>query len=580
MAFTLSTIYKAVDKHIPVVRKIEQYNTKFANRQDQLFKNLGKTFGNVKNQLIGLAGGISIASVLLIGGNAVVKYDEALQSLSAITGVTGKAFDGFKKEAMIVADQTKKSAVDVLKAFELVGSAKPELLANAQALGEVSKQAIILGRAGKLLPEDAVDALTISLNQFGAGAEKAAMFTDILATAQQKGSGTISYLSQAIVNAGGTMKAFGNSFEDTVSILEGFAKAGVPASEAGTMLSGIMAKLAKSSKKEFNPQFTKATDIINNLAKANLSYAQLMKLTDDRGAKWLTQIINQNSIVQQLSGNLNETGNAMSQANTMAVSFAEKLRELRARFENIIIKSNENSGALSRFGKIIDFVTKNLDKILKITLTVIGVFTAYYAIMTAIRLATIAYNVALGIFLAFQKAVPISLAVNTIALKAYTIATNIATVAMKLLSLAFKATPLGWIVLGIGVVIALFKHMAERWEGIKRAFKENGFLAGIVAVGKALLSFILKPIQWILKVVGKIPGMKWAQKASENIGEFRANLDKGLVNEKPVNIEKSTLEKNVEITKNILSIELSNRTDKKANVKASPAMIPLMSNTY
>lgn len=576
MAFTISTIYKAVDKFTPIVRKMEKVNSNFAKRQNQSFRQMGGAITNVKNQLIGLAGGFSIVAVAGTGARAVVDFDAALRSLGAITGVTGEGLDEFKIKALEVAKDTKESAVDILKAFELVGSAKPELLASADALGEVSKQAIILGKAGKLLPEDAVNALTISLNQFGAGADQAAKFTDILATAQQKGSGTINYLSEAIVRSGGTMKAFGNSFEDTVAILEGFAKAGVPAAEAGTMLSGIMAKLAKSQKKEFNPQFTKATDIIQNLADANLSYADLMKLTDDRGAKWLTQIINQNDVVQKLTGNLNEQGNALAQANTQTASFAERLKQLRARFENLVIKGNDSSGALNKFGKIIGWVTDNLDTILTVLGYTIAAVAAYKVVMTAARVATLSYNVALGLFMAFQKSVPIAMGASTVALRVYSVASKAAAFATKILNLAFKATPIGWIILGVTVIIGLFRHMAARWEGIKKAFSEGGFLEGIKAIGKSLLTFLLKPVEWILKAVAKITGAKWATSMLEGFENFTAKLDTGLLPEEPINTEKTKTERYEEVVKQKLEIELNNKTDKKANVNYSGALPPYL----
>lgn len=627
MPFTLSTIYKAVDKYSPIMKKMQNATTSFAQRQNAAFRKMRTTIGNVKNQLIGLAGGLSLASVMFIGANAVTNYDQALQSLSAITGVTGKQFDSFKKKSIEVAEDVHQSSVDVLKAFELVGSAKPELLSSADALGEVSKQALILSKAGKLLPEDSVNALTISLNQFGAGAEKAAEFVDILATAQQKGSGAIQYLSEAIVRSGGTMRAFNNSFEDTVAILEGYAKAGVPAAEAGTMLAGIMAKLVKAPK-QFNPQYTKATDIINNLAKANLSYSDLIKLTDARGAKWLTQIINQNDIVQKLTGNLNDVGNAQRQMATQTASFSERIKQLRARFENLIIKGNETSGALNRLGKVIGFITKHLDKILTVVGLTIAAFTTYYTLMTTLRIATIAYNIALGIFYATQSAVPISLAASATAMKAYAVAQKIGTAATWLFNTALYANPIVWIVAAIIAAIAaitilvikwkeitawwekssvaikillspllianaaligiafVIRKVIDNWKGLKKAFQEGGFLKGIKAVGKLIFSKILKPIELILKALGKIPGLGFAKRGGEMLAKFRETLEpeKTEKETKPVNVQKASNEaitsRYEEITREKLEIELNNRTDKLANLKKVPKLIPVTTNTF
>ena len=598
MAFTLSTIYKAVDKFSPIVKRMEKANSSFASKQDQAFRKMGRSISNVKNQLIGLAGGLSIASVLAIGGGAVVKFDSNLQSLSAITGATGKQLDSFKLKSIEVANDVKQSATDVLTAFELVGSAKPELLKNADALGEVSKQALILSKAGKLLPEDAVNALAVSLNQFGAGAEKAAMFTDILATAQQKGSGTISYLREAIVKSGSTMRTFGTSFEDTVTILEGFAKAGIEASISGTALSGIMGRLAKAQRKEFNPQYTSAIDIIDNLAKAKLSYTEVEKLVGLQQAKNLLALINQNDIIQELRGNLNETGNAQAQMSTQTASFAEKLKQLRARFENLIIKGNENSKTLNKLGGIIEFVTKHLDKILKVVGLTIAAFTSYYALMTTIRIATTAYNIVLGLFYATQSAVPISLAASTAAMKAYAIAQKIGAAATWLFNSALWANPITWVIIGIVALVAGIILLIIKWKQVVAWFKQTkAFIVvlKIMEVMKKVFKSVgsvfawvgdkIKAVwQWIKKIASVAfgPVLKLIDKFSgDNKTEINVNRNE---KENPVNIQKANNEaitnRYEEITMNKLEIELNNKTDKKANVKMNQALIPITTNTF
>lgn len=58
--------------------------------------------------------------------------------------------------------------------------------------------------------------------------------------------------------------------------------------------------------------------------------------------------------------------------------------------------------------------------------------------------------------------------------------------------------PLGWI-------IYLIKKLGEHWEKIKQAFKTDGILGGIKAIGIMLLDMVLTPLEAILKVASRIP---------------------------------------------------------------------------
>ncbi len=170
----------------------------------------------------------------------------------------------------------------------------------------------------------------------------------------------------------------------------------------------------------------------------------------------------------------------------------------------------------------------------------------------------------------------IGLAVGTIGLIVTIIKT--ATAIQRLWNAALIANPIGLIITGISLLVAgiilLIKHwdkvkkkmdewsnsavfqiislfipivkiieligfLQDRWNGIKKAFETGGFLQGILAIGKAILSFILNPIEVILRTIGKLTGLKWAIKGAESIGNIRGGLDKGIVNQpeniKPIN---------------------------------------------
>lgn len=78
----------------------------------------------------------------------------------------------------------------------------------------------------------------------------------------------------------------------------------------------------------------------------------------------------------------------------------------------------------------------------------------------------------------------------------------------------------------IGTVIGMFKSLYDHWESIKKAFADGGILAGLKRIGIVLLDTLLKPIQQLLELVAKIPGMgAVAAFGAAKIKELRKNLD-------------------------------------------------------
>ncbi len=131
---------------------------------------------------------------------------------------------------------------------------------------------------------------------------------------------------------------------------------------------------------------------------------------------------------------------------------------------------------------------------------------------------------------------------------------GLATVKQWLLNVAMNANPVGLVVLGItaligivtlainkwdewgaallvflgpvGVVIGAFKSIYDHWESIKKAFQTEGILGGLKRIGIVILDAILKPIQQLLELVAKLPGMSAiAGFGAKKIEELRNNLD-------------------------------------------------------
>jgi TP901 family phage tail tape measure protein len=562
--FSIKSVFSAIDKVTGPVKRMAKATSSFGTRTESAMKRAQLATRNYSRANSGLmrnlgmlvgAGGLlfMLSSGMRTAYDANIEMDASLKSLQAITGVTGKEFNSFASEIEKVSKRQLIFGANTAKAFELVGSAKPELLASADALSKVTEAALILGKAGKMETEDAVNSLTVSMNQFGVGADKAAEFIDILATAQQKGTGPVKYLSEAMVNAGGTARAFGNSFQDTVAILEGFAKAGVPASESGTMLSGILSKLSQVQNKDFNPQFTKATDIIDNLIKANLSYSDLLKMTDGKGAKWLTTIINQNDIVQELTGNLHEVGNAQKQADIQSSSLKIKMQELTSAFQNSVSSTDSQNSAMQSLKNIIGFLASNMDGIISLIVMLAKVGAAWLAVTLAlnaglkIQMAILAVGKfikfvrviamitkAKGAWVAIQWALNAAMAANPVGLIIVAIAALVAGIVVlvknweKVYAWLNKIFDNKWTRIAMTIFtpfIAIPLMIARNWEKVKETTNKvwEAIKTGAQKVGLFLFDFLIKPIEDLLKIASKL-GSNMATNALEGIGAMRESL--------------------------------------------------------
>ena len=373
---TVITKYKAdVSDFVKQTNKVKSALTDVAKGEEQVEKQGKKSFDNTGksiskyDQSLGKAAStlkrhigqfIAFGSAVAVINDAVKKikaYEQAIADLGAITGKSGEQLDGISKAVLKVSANTGKGATDIAKAFQLVGSAQPELLKSTDALAAVTEQAVILSKAGGIEVPAAANALTKAMNQFGASAEDAAMFTDILATAQQKGTATIEQTAMALVNAGSAANAAGLSFEETNVGLQALAKGGQVGAEAGTALRQILVKLANQNDKSINPSMVGLAETVENLAARNLSLKDASELVGEEAAKSLLTLTAQKDVVTELTGALNENGNALAQAEARYDTITGKLEKTGSTYERFILEIEEGNGVIAQsFGEVLDFV--------------------------------------------------------------------------------------------------------------------------------------------------------------------------------------------------------------------------------
>jgi len=84
---------------------------------------------------------------------------------------------------------------------------------------------------------------------------------------------------------------------------------------------------------------------------------------------------------------------------------------------------------------------------------------------------------------------------------------------------------------GLALVIGLVMSFRKNWERITTAFRQGGILEGIKAIGSTLLDIVLQPLEQILSIIADITGFDWAANASKSINKFRADMGVTMVGE-------------------------------------------------
>jgi TP901 family phage tail tape measure protein len=465
---------------------IKKLNKEIDNQEKKLRGLVGATnkvsvsFKDIAKGALAFAGISAGIELVKSGFTKVIKtvgdYDKATSELKAITGLDGKEFDAFDKKIKEVATNSKKSAIDVAKAFQLIGSANADLLNSADALGLVTDAAITLAKAGGLEVPEAADALTKSMNQFGAAAEDAAEFTDILAASQQKGTATISQLSESMKNVGAIANAAGISFKDTTIHLQALAKGGLTGAEAGTGLRGVYAKLAAQGRDDLNPTLRSMSEITRTLAAENLDLKGASELVGIEGAKTVLTLIAQQETMDKLGESMNDvSGSASEQAITATANLNDKWEEFGNQIDNAIIGMAAGEGSLSDFlGVLVDFgsevlaiitgtqdLEKELDSNQKTIRKTAQIFVTFVKVLGAAIIAFKAFQFAMKAGAIIQKAINAATVVYSTIQKLLQGGLKASATAQRILNFAMNANPIGILILAITGLIAAYYAFSD-----------------------------------------------------------------------------------------------------------------------
>lgn len=330
-------------------------SAKFKDDQKQIAKStagLGKLFKSVGSQIVAFASvGVAIA-VFKDAAKTISEFEQSLKQLESLTGLSEETVGELGEAAIKMSKRFGTSARDIVAGFAKVGSASPQLLGNADALAEVTAQADILSKAGGITLDEAITALTSTMNQYGIEASEAATITDILSTSQQLGTARVTEIAAAMKNVGGAAASLGIGVAETNSILQALAKNSIVGSEAGIKLRNVLVKLASSGRDDLNPATQKFSDILEVLAKEGFTDAtKASKFFGAQNFVAAQALIQNRDVVEDLTEKLNDEGNALEQATINTDTSAAAADRAAASWTALILSIDDGNGVISKTSK-------------------------------------------------------------------------------------------------------------------------------------------------------------------------------------------------------------------------------------
>lgn len=296
----------------------------------------------------GIIGGFTaLYSVVSKAFTTIKEFASGISELKAITGASGDDLEYLKQKAKDMSAQYGTSAREVVNAMKMVGSAKPELLSNVRALGEVTDAVLTLSKASRMDLQTSTASLTTIMNQFGHAASDANTDINILAAGSKYGAVEVDYLAESISKVGTIADSAGLTLEQTTAVMELFGEKGVKAETAGRGFKSILVELQSDTKNYTNGVFdlNKAIDRNKSISTDNIALQQKF------GQEFfgLAQILLQNSerfaeLTKQVTG----TNVAFEQASIQMDNLQGDLDKFGGAWDKFVLNVDEGDGFISK----------------------------------------------------------------------------------------------------------------------------------------------------------------------------------------------------------------------------------------
>ncbi|WP_278718691.1 phage tail tape measure protein [Bacteroides caecimuris] len=392
----IRTLKKILAEHNQQLKAIEQTQTLSLSKGVDWFNKYAASIMAVVGALTGV--------VLKLNSfrNLLNEREEAKANVKALTGLDDDSIEWMEQKAVELSTtmdesglRIRQSASEIMEAYMMVGSNKPELLESKEALNAVTVETMRLAAASGMSLTRSVDATTTALNQYGAGADEAAKYVNVLAAGSKHGAANVEQQAAAILKAG-TIAATSNiPIEELVGTIEMLGEKGIKSEIAGTGLKTFFTRLATGAN-DTNPKVVGLSTALDNLnkkveaaekQKVGGGTTLLKKLFGDEGMQ-TAMILSQNTEkVKEYTRAVTDTSIAYEQAAINSDTAAAKLDQVKNELnEQGIVLMKELNPAITR-------ILSHLVNWSKYTVTLVRFIAEHRVTLGMLTTAIILYTV-------------------------------------------------------------------------------------------------------------------------------------------------------------------------------------------
>lgn len=452
--------------------------TKYKEQLDQVGNRIKELKGNAKdthlslgqmadgfNRYFGMvtAFAASLTGVALVFKSLREERDKLDDSKANLKGLTGLDQDSVNRLEQMAKDMSvnplegtsiriRQSAQEIVDAYTIVGSNKSELLGSPEDLNNVTKFSLILKAGSKDIKtlDDAANALTLSLNQYGQGADQAARFTNVLAAGAKEGAANVASETEAIVKSGVAANDAKLKFEQHIGVIQTLAEKGIKDEIAGTGLKKFFITL-ETGAKETRPSLVGLDTALERLKAKNMDAKQFKDMFGEEGYNVAKVLVNNTDKVKQYTAAVTNTQVAMEQAaensKTPAAVTAQNINKIKLAGIDLINKMQP--AMMTASGLFMKFIT-----------VLPGMIDWFQRWGTTIATAT----TLIALYTAAVK-------IQIIWTKALKPALDFVTDGFKSLFATIRANPWGAVAVAIGIVIGLLVDYARQLNSISQTQK-------------------------------------------------------------------------------------------------------------
>lgn len=186
---------------------------------------------------------LPIAAGLGLAVNAALDFDAAMTNVNSILQLGAEDAAALNQEILDIGGSAVAGPQAVAEAYyDIVGA-----VSDADSRLPILNASIAASEAGAASLSSTVSALTGAMNAYGASADEAGYYSDIMTQTVAMGVGTMDEFAAAMPTATGTAAALGISFEDLNAQAAFITTRGVSASQAYTQLGSAMSALMSPS---------------------------------------------------------------------------------------------------------------------------------------------------------------------------------------------------------------------------------------------------------------------------------------------------------------------------------------------